>query len=127
MCRCEIDFHIRPFKRDVEQANKPITTSRFLLAGPFRKIKVRTMNNMQFVEKMLTELCTDAHFEVLLQIVDRLHDAAAAGRLETVTPMDAREVMGWLDDIIYTAEETMRELQATLEANEEPSRGWSDN
>jgi hypothetical protein len=84
------------------------------------------MTDMQILEKMLTELCTEAHFEVLLQIVDRLHDAAAADRLETVTPMNAREVIGWLDDIIYTAEETIRELQATLEANE-TYRTWADN
>ncbi len=67
---------------------------------------------MQFFQHMLTEQYTEDHFEALLQLIDRLHDAAAAGKLGEVSPMDAREIAGWLDDIIFTAEETLRELQA---------------
>lgn len=66
---------------------------------------------MQFLQHMLTEQYTEDHFEALLQLIDRLHDAAAAGKLGEVSPMDAREIAGWLDDIIFTAEETLRELQ----------------
>jgi hypothetical protein len=83
------------------------------------------MMDMQILQKMLTEQLTEAHFEALLQVMDRLHDAATVGELESTTPMDAREVMGWLDDIIFTAEEVARELQATVRANE--PKTWSDN
>jgi len=83
------------------------------------------MMDMQILQKMLTEQLTEAHFEALLQVMDRLHDAAAVGELENMTAMDAREVQGWLDDIIFTAEEVVRELQATVRANE--PKGWSDN
>lgn len=82
--------------------------------------------NMQNLNKLLMEHCTEAHFEALLQMIDRLHDAAAADCLETVSPVDPREILGWLDDIIYTAEETVREIQASLAVNE-AGRTWSDN
>lgn len=83
------------------------------------------MVDMQLLNKMLAEQYTEANFEALLQIMDRLHDAAAVGDLKNVSPLDAREVIGWLDDIIYTAEETIRELQAGRDANE--FKVWSDN
>lgn len=83
------------------------------------------MVDMQILNKMLTEQYTEANFEALLQIMDRLHDAAAVGDLKRVSPLDAREVMGWLDDLVFTMEETIRELQASVEANE--FRAWSDN
>jgi hypothetical protein len=82
--------------------------------------------DMQNLNKLLMEHCTEAHFEALLQMIDRLHDAAAADCLETVSPMDPREILGWLDDIIYTAEETMREIQAGLTVTDF-GRIWSDN
>lgn len=72
------------------------------------------MTNMQVLFEMLNEQYTDTHFDALLQIVDRLHDAAAANMLETVSPLSAQELLGWLDDIIYTAQETVREIQANL-------------
>lgn len=83
------------------------------------------MTDMHMLHKMLNELYTEAHFEALLQMMDRLHDAAAMGELEAVCMMDTREVMGWLDDIIYTAEETVRELREQLNAG--ARREWSDN
>jgi len=43
------------------------------------------MMDMQILQKMLTEQLTEAHFEALLQVMDRLHDAAAIGELENMT------------------------------------------
>ena len=83
------------------------------------------MMDMQILHKMLTEQLTEAHFEALLHVMDRLHDAAAVGELDGMTSLEAREVLGWLDDIIFTAEEVVRELQVTLRTNE--PKGWSDN
>lgn len=88
------------------------------------------MIEMHTLRKLVTEqFFTEAHFEAMLQLVDRLHDAAAVGKLETATPLDARTVIGWLDDIIFTAEETIRELQA-MSSQQEPAdefEGWSGN
>jgi len=84
------------------------------------------MIEMNTLHKLMVEKFTEQHFEVMLQLVDRLHDAAAVDNLEAVTQMDVRTIIGWLDDIIFTAEETIRELQGTLHpANLE--REWSDN
>ncbi|HLA45116.1 MAG TPA: hypothetical protein VJZ27_16845 [Aggregatilineales bacterium] len=83
------------------------------------------MVDMQILSKLLTEQYTEANFEALLQIMDRLHDAAAIGDLKSVSPLDAREMIGWLDDLVFTAEETIRELQSSIEASE--FRAWSDN
>lgn len=72
------------------------------------------MIEMNTLRKLLVEKYTDAHFEALLQIMDQLHDAATVNNLSAISPLTAREVIGWLDDIIYTAEETIRELETNL-------------
>ena len=81
---------------------------------------------MEMLHKLMTDQYTEAHFEALLQMMDRLHDAAAMRDLESATPLDARNVIGWLDDIIYTAEETIRELQKTAPRVNEREE-WSRN
>ncbi len=60
--------------------------------------------------RMQTELYNEAWFETLFQTVDRLHDAASEGHLVAPVPQDV--MVGWLEDIIYTAKETILELQA---------------
>jgi len=72
---------------------------------------------MQILSQMLTDQYTNAHFEALLQIIDRLHDAAAAGDLNQVSPLSTHEVISRLDDIIFTAEEAQYELQEMNGAN----------
>jgi hypothetical protein len=54
---------------------------------------------------------TEAWFERLFQAMDRLHDEASAGRLSSVSPVPAAEMIGWLEDIIYTAQETIMEIR----------------
>jgi len=86
------------------------------------------MIEMHNLRKLVVEqYFTEAHFEAFLQIVDRLHDASAVGKLETVSPLDARTIIGWLDDIIFTAEETIRELQEMSKQPADEAEGWSDN
>lgn len=64
------------------------------------------------VQKIWTqEVYNDVWFEALFQLVDRLHDDASAGDLPTTVPQDV--MVGWLEDIIYTARETILEIQAT--------------
>ena len=78
------------------------------------------MTNKQKTDiRILQALFTDTRFEAMFQSVDRLHDAAASGKLSEVTNLDKRQVIGWLRDIIYTANETIRELEAdTLNWNQ---------
>lgn len=49
--------------------------------------------------------------EALFVQLDRLHDFVAAGQLGTVSSLSCTELQGWLEDIIYTARETLDELQ----------------
>ncbi|KAB2902568.1 MAG: hypothetical protein F9K27_16405 [Anaerolineae bacterium] len=78
--------------------------------------------------KFLTEQYTEAHFEALLQLMDKLHDAATVNNVTAVSPLSAREIIGWLDDIIFTAEETIRELQANMDpVPAESAKVYSDN
>jgi hypothetical protein len=61
--------------------------------------------------RILQALFTDIRFESIFNALDRLHDAASNGKLNEVTNLSNAEVVGWLRDIAYTAEETMRELE----------------
>ncbi len=51
-------------------------------------------------------------FAALFARFDRLHDLASAGQLAGTTPLRPSEVIGWLEDIIFTAEETIREIDS---------------
>ena len=62
--------------------------------------------------RILQALFTDIRFESIFNAIDRLHDAASSGTLSEVTNLSADEVVGWLRDIAYTANETIRELEA---------------
>jgi hypothetical protein len=44
--------------------------------------------------------------------LDLLHDLASEGRLSEATSLRASDVIGWLEDIVFTAEETVREIDA---------------
>ena len=61
--------------------------------------------------RFLQALYTETRFESLFNAIDRLHDAASSGKLGKVTNLNADEVIGWLQDIVYTAQETIRELE----------------
>ncbi|MBI4789416.1 MAG: hypothetical protein HY782_20495 [Chloroflexi bacterium] len=68
------------------------------------------------MEGIRTIICTfdygEEGFEHLLARLDLLHDLASEGRLVEATPLRASDVVGWLEDIIFTAEETIREIDA---------------
>jgi hypothetical protein len=51
--------------------------------------------------------------EELFLRLDRLHDYAAAGEIEEISPLSRAELQGWLEELIYTARETLKELRVT--------------
>jgi len=61
--------------------------------------------------RILQALFTDIRFESIFNAVDRLHDAASSGKIGEVTNLSTEAVIGWLRDIAYTANETIRELE----------------
>jgi hypothetical protein len=48
--------------------------------------------------------------EELFVRLDLLHDYASSGRLEEATPLSRAELRGWLEELIFTARETLREI-----------------
>ncbi|MCE7947781.1 MAG: hypothetical protein DYG88_10175 [Chloroflexi bacterium CFX4] len=68
-------------------------------------------------------LFTEDRFASLFKTVDRLHDVVSEGKLEQVTNLSPEEVIGWLQDIAYTINETIRELQPSAET-EEADQAW---
>ena len=68
----------------------------------------------------MTELTTIEHIrreytaetmEALFLQLDLLHDYASAGRLDEVTTLSRMELRGWLEELIFTARETLREME----------------
>ncbi|HEU5013375.1 MAG TPA: hypothetical protein VFT66_12710 [Roseiflexaceae bacterium] len=47
--------------------------------------------------------------EIFLRL-DLLHDYVSCGRLDEATPLSRAELQGWLEEIIFTARETLREM-----------------
>lgn len=51
-------------------------------------------------------------FEALFLAMDRLHDDCSTGLVADLSPMTPQALVGWLEDIIYTAQEAVREIKA---------------
>lgn len=56
-------------------------------------------------------LVSDARLEALFEMVDDLHNAATEGQLQAVTSLNNRELVGWLRELMFTAEETISEIE----------------
>jgi hypothetical protein len=69
------------------------------------------MNKKIISLEVMQKLVTEIHLEALQETLDRLHDGASEGTLAAVTPLNAESLIGWLEDLIYTAQETICELR----------------
>ena len=54
---------------------------------------------------------SDARLAGLSQYLDELHSAASEGELQALTPLSDEELKGWLQEMIYTASETLVEIE----------------
>jgi hypothetical protein len=57
-------------------------------------------------------LLSDVGLAAVFEAFDNLHDAASEGQLHTLTAMNKRELVGWLRELVYTAQETITELES---------------
>ena len=55
-------------------------------------------------------LYNDEHLNDLLETLDNLHSAASEGQLELMTAMSKHELIAMLREFVYTAQETIREI-----------------
>ena len=67
-------------------------------------------------------LITDARLADMFAVFDDLHDAASEGELQDVTGLDNRELVSWLQELVFTAQETITEIEkrSALCARQEP-------
>jgi len=61
------------------------------------------------IERIRRDYSAEGMEELFLRL-DLLHDYASSGRLDEVTLLSRTELRGWLQEIIFTARETLREL-----------------
>lgn len=56
----------------------------------------------------------EAWFEAMFLALDELHDAVSDRRPGSVLLVNPAEMMGWLQDIIYTAQEALVEIRTKV-------------
>ncbi len=61
-------------------------------------------------ERIRRDYSAEGMEELFLRL-DLLHDYASNGRLDEATPLSRAELQGWLEEIIFTARETLREMK----------------
>jgi hypothetical protein len=66
----------------------------------------------ELVIPQLQRAFSERGFESLFLVLDALHDWTSAGRLAEVTDLPSERVVGWLEELIFTARETIREIEA---------------
>lgn len=69
-----------------------------------------SMLELALKERIRRDYSAEGMEELFLRL-DLLHDYASAGRLHDVSPLSRAELRGWLEDLIYTARETLHELE----------------
>jgi hypothetical protein len=57
-------------------------------------------------------LYTEARLARLWEALDEIHSAASEGALRSITPLTNAEVVGWLNELIYTAQEAIEEIES---------------
>jgi len=65
---------------------------------------------LALIERIRRDYGAEGMEELFLRL-DLLHDYASSGRLDEVTPLSRAELRGWLEEIIFTARETLREME----------------
>ncbi len=55
---------------------------------------------------------TDARLNALFDVLDDLHSAASAGSVNKLTSLSNTELKSWLREFVYTAQETIAEIES---------------
>ena len=65
---------------------------------------------IQETESKVTVLYKDTGMADLFDLLDQLHTAASEDQLHKLTTLPRQEVVAWLEEVIYTAKETIHEI-----------------
>ncbi len=68
-------------------------------------------------EIKLSYAATSARMDELYNVLDELHSAASEDELHTFTSMTEHDVVDFLRDLIYTAQQTIEEIEQRVERN----------
>lgn len=74
----------------------------------------------QTTEMNVTTMWNDRQLADLLDTLDRLHSAASEATLDSVTALDRRELVAVLREVVYTAQETLDEIDRQTESTAQP-------
>lgn len=68
-------------------------------------------------------LLTDAGLAAVYEAFDDLHSAVSEGEHHKLTSLDNRELVGWLQELVYTAQETIAEIERAnaISARQQPT------
>lgn len=66
----------------------------------------------QLQERIRRDYSAEGMEDLFLRL-DLLHDYASNGRLNDISPLSRDELQAWLRELIYTARETLREMEET--------------
>lgn len=69
------------------------------------------MGHLTHQSPNLQLLYNDARLIALFEALDELHTAASEGALPLFTPLPETEIVGWLQDLVFTAQETIAEIE----------------
>ena len=61
-------------------------------------------------ERIRRDYSAEGMEELFLRL-DLLHDYASSRRLDEATSLSRAELRGWLEEVIFTARETLREME----------------
>lgn len=81
------------------------------------------MNPTSSIPNELQLRYADEQITALYDVLDELHNAASEGDLQQMTTINEGELVGLLRDLIYTAQETIREIETRR--NKRERRGVS--
>jgi gluconate kinase len=68
---------------------------------------------MQANNMPLQLMFTDARMAALVDAIDDLHSAVVEQRLQQVSPLTRKDMIDWLNELIFLAQETVTELDAS--------------
>ena len=67
---------------------------------------------LNLTERIRRDYSVEGMEDIFLRL-DLFHTYASVGRLDDVTTLSRAELRGWLEELIYTARETLREMGET--------------
>jgi len=72
------------------------------------------LNNATQTQTQIQLLPRNNRLDVAYEAIDELHSAISEGSVENVSDFQSRaELLNWLRDVIYTAQETIAEIEST--------------